>query len=198
MTDKLDLAALKTAYANLKAPWVISGNDQMTLIEGIPTLLVEVERLDEVYDNAMHQLNLVERDRDRLQEEVGLLNTTNDILIREAETRDAEVERLQAHANKAYDECFMLIADRDRLRDMLIPRLRDEARVNLLVEQNELNYKLMKGGMTVEEYDAKNVELEQSYRAALDAPGVNGDERIYKGAISDQGSDGRRPGQSIE
>jgi len=84
------------------------------------------------------------------------------------------------------------------LRDMLIPRLRDEARVNLLVEQNELNYKLMKGGMTVEEYDAKNVELEQSYRAALDAPGVNGDERIYKGAISDQGSDGRRPGQSIE
>lgn len=198
MTDKLDLAALKTAYANLKAPWVISGNDQMTLIEGIPALLAEVERLDEVYDNAMHQLNLVERDRDRLQEEVGLLNTANDILIREAETRDAEVERLQAHANKAYDECFRLIADRDRLRDMLIPRLRDEARVNLLVEQNELNYKLMKGGMTVEEYDAKNVELEQSYRAALDAPGVNGDERIYKGAISDQGSDGRRPGQSIE
>ena len=198
MTDKLDLAALKTAYANLKAPWVISGNDQMTLIEGISALLAEVERLDEVYDNAMHQLNLVERDRDRLQEEVGLLNTANDILIREAETRDAEVERLQAHANKAYDECFRLIADRDRLRDMLIPRLRDEARVNLLVEQNELNYKLMKGGMTVEEYDAKNVELEQSYRAALDAPGVNGDERIYKGAISDQGSDGRRPGQSIE
>ena len=198
MTDKLDLAALKTAYANLKAPWVISGNDQMTLIEGIPTLLAEVERLDEVFDNAMHQLNLVERDRDRLQEEVGLLNTTNDILIREAETRDAEVERLQAHANKAYDECFRLIADRDRLRDMLIPRLRDEARVNLLVEQNELNYKLMKGGMTVEEYDAKNVELEQSYRTALDTPGVNGDERIYKGAISDQGSDGRRPGQSIE
>ena len=198
MPSNLDLAAIKAAYANLKAPWVISGNDQMTLIEGIPTLLAEVERLDEVYDNAMHQLNLVERDRDRLQEEVGLLNTTNDILIREAETRDAEVERLQAHANKAYDECFRLIANRDRLRDMLIPRLRDEARVNLLVEQNELNYKLMKGGMTVEEYDAKNVELEQSYRAALDAPGVNGDERIYKGAISDQGSDGRRPGQSIE
>ena len=31
----------------------------------------------------------------------------------------AEVERLQGHANKAYDECFRLIADRDRLRGAL-------------------------------------------------------------------------------
>lgn len=133
-------------------------------------------------------------------------------LTRELETTKISLERHKYDLHEARREgansmdmwkerakkCKVAEADRDRLRDMLIPRLRDEARVNLLVEQNELNYKLMKGGMTVEEYDAKNVELEQSYRAALDAPGVNGDERIYKGAISDQGSDGRRPGQSIE
>ena len=74
--DTFDLAAVKAAYANLKAPWVISGNDQMTLIEGIPALLAEceyqaqaIEELVATVDDMIVQRNKAEAENERLTAE---------------------------------------------------------------------------------------------------------------------------------